>query len=215
MLVKADKREQILVAAENLFAEYGYEGTTVRDLAAEAGVNIALIAYYFGGKEQLMQTLITERTSYLRDKLEQLNRNETDPAVKLTSFIELYIDRICSKSSFHRILLRELSLQQRSRFNETISSLMLKNAEVLRKLIKDGQSAGVFKEADVELTIATLIGTINQVTLSSFFASKFLGSCESGDGIYSDKIRQRLKDHLTALLKSHLLHNGYDYTKSN
>jgi AcrR family transcriptional regulator len=42
--------EKILAAARKKFAEQGYEGTSVRQIASEADVNIAMISYYFGGK---------------------------------------------------------------------------------------------------------------------------------------------------------------------
>ena len=49
-----DKKEQILEVAEELFAEYGFEGTSVRELAKKAKVNVAMISNYFGSKEQLI-----------------------------------------------------------------------------------------------------------------------------------------------------------------
>ena len=49
----AQSRENLLAAAAELFAERGYEGTTIREVGALAGVDPALIARYFGGKAQL------------------------------------------------------------------------------------------------------------------------------------------------------------------
>jgi len=46
-------QERLLDAAEELFCEHGFEGTSVRDIAAAAGCNIASVNYYFGGKEKL------------------------------------------------------------------------------------------------------------------------------------------------------------------
>ncbi len=46
-------RDRLLDAAEELFCERGFEGTSVRELAAAAGCNIASVNYYFGGKEKL------------------------------------------------------------------------------------------------------------------------------------------------------------------
>ena len=48
-----ETRRKLVAAARQYFAEHGYERTTVRAIAAEAGVNPALINRYFGGKEQL------------------------------------------------------------------------------------------------------------------------------------------------------------------
>jgi len=51
---KSDRtRAAILNAAQRLFAERGYDGTTVRDIAAAAGIDAALVVRYFGGKDEL------------------------------------------------------------------------------------------------------------------------------------------------------------------
>jgi AcrR family transcriptional regulator len=50
---QTETREQIVRAARNQFGERGYEGTTIRGIAAEAGVNPALIHHFFGSKEQV------------------------------------------------------------------------------------------------------------------------------------------------------------------
>lgn len=47
-------RDRLIIAAQKLFAQRGYNGVSVRDIAAEAGMNSASIGYYFGGKENLL-----------------------------------------------------------------------------------------------------------------------------------------------------------------
>jgi len=49
-----DKQIQILQVAEALFEEKGINGTSIRDIAKEAKINIAMISYYFGSKKQLL-----------------------------------------------------------------------------------------------------------------------------------------------------------------
>lgn len=53
-----DTRESLLHACAPIFAELGLEGATVKDIAAAAGVNAALISYHFGGKEGLYKALL-------------------------------------------------------------------------------------------------------------------------------------------------------------
>lgn len=55
-----DARQRLLAAGLRLFAEHGFEKTSVRALAQAAGVNIGAISYYFGDKEGLYETLFTE-----------------------------------------------------------------------------------------------------------------------------------------------------------
>ncbi|WP_165497159.1 TetR family transcriptional regulator [Rhodococcus sp. ABRD24] len=56
-----DRRSRISRAAEHLFSERAYEAVSIRDIAADAGVNSALIRYYFGTKDELYRALFTDR----------------------------------------------------------------------------------------------------------------------------------------------------------
>src|SRR6266704_4328400 len=53
-----ETRAALLAAAQLRFARNGYEATNLRDIAADAGVNVALIPRYFGSKEGLFQTVV-------------------------------------------------------------------------------------------------------------------------------------------------------------
>ncbi|MEX0781048.1 MAG: TetR family transcriptional regulator [Dehalococcoidia bacterium] len=57
-MVAEDTRERILDAAEHLFAERGFDGTSIRDVTAEAGVNLAAVHYHFGSKEDLLRSVL-------------------------------------------------------------------------------------------------------------------------------------------------------------
>jgi AcrR family transcriptional regulator len=59
--------DRLLDAAEQLFSEHGFEGTSIRDLAAAAGCNIASVNYYFGGKENLYMQLWRRHLLHMRD----------------------------------------------------------------------------------------------------------------------------------------------------
>ncbi|WP_293676905.1 TetR/AcrR family transcriptional regulator [uncultured Phenylobacterium sp.] len=60
-----DLRESILDAAEDLFSRHGFHGVTVRQVAAEAGVDTALIHYYFGAKRELFDHVFARRAEIL------------------------------------------------------------------------------------------------------------------------------------------------------
>ena len=66
-----EKQIQILEVAETLFAENGFDGTSIRDISRQAEINIAMISYYFGSKERLLQSLIVFRTSDIKKQLEE------------------------------------------------------------------------------------------------------------------------------------------------
>lgn len=64
-------RERILDAAERLFAEHGFAGTSHRQITAEAGVNLAAVNYHFGSKEELFVEVV-------RRRLEPVNRRRLE-----------------------------------------------------------------------------------------------------------------------------------------
>src|SRR5207253_96136 len=57
----AATQEKILDAAEALFMEHGFEATSLRQITAAAGVNLAAVNYHFGSKEELFQAVLTRR----------------------------------------------------------------------------------------------------------------------------------------------------------
>ena len=60
------KQIEILNITEKLFAEKGFDGTSVRDIAKAADVNVAMVSYYFGSKEKLLDAIIIHRVSGFR-----------------------------------------------------------------------------------------------------------------------------------------------------
>ncbi len=63
-----DLRQAILDAAEALFSKHGFYGVTVRQVAAEAGVDTALIHYYFGAKRELFDSVFARRAEILNEE---------------------------------------------------------------------------------------------------------------------------------------------------
>ena len=73
-----DTKERILDVAERLFADFGYNATSLRDITREAGVNLASVNYHFGSKEALLTALLERRFAAVNERrLTQLDRAET------------------------------------------------------------------------------------------------------------------------------------------
>jgi AcrR family transcriptional regulator len=70
--VRPDRRYAILLAAEKLFAQRGYHGVSIRQIADEAGVPLALVGYYFGQKHELFQAIFEHWNSTIRERLDAL-----------------------------------------------------------------------------------------------------------------------------------------------
>src|SRR5262245_33198928 len=98
----SEKKVQIMEAAEQLFAEKGFDGTPVRDIADKAGVNLAMISYYFGSKEKLLESLFTYRAESGKIKMENILHNKSlDSLHKFYTLIDFYIDKFQNQTCFH------------------------------------------------------------------------------------------------------------------
>jgi AcrR family transcriptional regulator len=89
----AVRRENILRAAEQLFAERGYHGVSIRDIAEEAGVPLALVGYHFGPKLQLYHALFRQRAGYGARRLQALAEACAQPAgaARLRAIVEAFV----------------------------------------------------------------------------------------------------------------------------
>jgi AcrR family transcriptional regulator len=78
-----DTRERILDVAERLFMAHGYDGTSMRQITGEAGVNLASANYHFGSKEALLQAVLGRRLDWLNaERLRILDAMEDKAAGK-------------------------------------------------------------------------------------------------------------------------------------
>ena len=94
------KQLQILETAERLFAMHGFHGASVRDIAQGADVNIAMISYYFGSKERLIESIFLKRIMDVKSGLDELVKNkDLDPLEKMNRLIDLFIARISERPS--------------------------------------------------------------------------------------------------------------------
>lgn len=200
-----DKRTQILGAAEELFAEKGFDGTSVRDIAHLAGVNLAMISYYFGSKEKLFEALVEFRSGYTTGVLEELARDENlEPIEKMYRLIDFYVDRILVNHRFHNIISRQFSTLPSSDLKEALFRMKERNLEPIKKIMEDGERRGHFRKVDKEMTMSTILGTISQMTLSKDFYCRIFRMTPENPNEFTQEITDRLKRHLKDLIKSHL-----------
>lgn len=209
MSEKSDKREHILNVAEELFAEKGFDGTSVRDIAQLAGVNLAMISYYFGSKEKLLESLIELRAGYAYGILDELNKDETlSPWDKIDRLVDFYVDRIVHNMRFHTIMWQESSARSEEIKSRTIA-IKLRNLEQIVKIIADGQQKKLFRQVDIPMTVGTIMGTITYYTHNKAYSCTTLALNEDiNDEQYLQRLSTRLKAHLKHLLRAHLdIHN--------
>lgn len=163
---KIDKKARILEAAAELFCKQGYDATSTRQIAKEAGANMAMINYYFGSKEGVFMEIMSKRIEDFRLQLASIKQDKLSGMEKLLKVVEGYAVRILSNHSFHKMMHRELSLPHRPEMFLKIKDSMAENLLVIEQIINDGIADGSFRPVDVRMLIATLMGTISNVAIS-------------------------------------------------
>ncbi|RXR19166.1 TetR/AcrR family transcriptional regulator [Flavobacterium amnicola] len=170
-----DKQIEILLVAEKLFSDHGFDGTSIRDIAKEANINIAMISYYFGSKEKLLEALIINRISDLRLQMENLFKKELSPFEKIDKLIELYITRINKNCGVYQIIHFEIMSRKRDINYEAFNEVKKYNLQVLKNIIEEGQLKGLFTQnVNVALIPPTIMGTYFHFQMNKpFYADLF------------------------------------------
>lgn len=93
---RPDRQQDILLAAEKLFAQRGYHGVTIRQIAEEAGVPLALVAYYYGPKQDLFHAVFAGWSHTIEERLSALDVAAQDPAdpQTLTCIVQAFVDPV-------------------------------------------------------------------------------------------------------------------------
>ncbi len=202
---KVDKRAHILAIAEQLFADKGFDGTSVRDIAQLANVNLAMISYYFGSKEKLLEALIEDRAGYTLGIIEELAKNQTlTPWDKIDKLVDFYVERIFNNFRFHCIMSQQYNHARSPEIKELIINIKMRNLEQIKKVIADGQKKKIFCKVDIELTMASVFGTLTHITNSKSLYCRLMKIDETDDLTYRKKIAPRLKTHLKQMMRAHL-----------
>ena len=165
----SEKQIEILQSAEKIFSDKGVDATSVRDIAKLAGINIAMVSYYFGSKQKLVEALFLWRLFTLNQELEKTVKNEAlNPYEKLTYFLKTYMQRIMSNHAFHRIMVREYSKNDSFIFiDEAITNLKISNLNFINQAIEDGFNQNIFlRKVPAEAIVMAVIGPISYIVLN-------------------------------------------------
>ena len=190
-----DKRTQLMEAALELFAEKGFDGTSIRDIAQAADANVAMISYYFGSKEKLLEAIF-ER-NFMAVQLEQLRQDTArSPLEKLDVLIDTYVSKISRHRAFNKMMMRQQSKVKEGPLFELIMRLKNRNHAIIADLIAEGQQRGVFRpDADLTFLMAMLLGTTHHLLFNAHFRQEPIADEEA-----------YLKKNLKSILKLYLVH---------
>ena len=197
-----EARARIAAAAESLFAARGYDGTAIRDIAKTAGVNGAMIHYYFGSKEGLYRAILEAAASKVRALLVDTSSRADSTSDRLASFVDAYAEYILNHPNLARILYREM-LTGGKHIMQVAQKYAVTNYTLLRNTIAEGVQGGELRPIDVELAPISLMGMVVIFQFLRPFISVALGKTE-----YDKRFVDRIAAHTIDLLLNGVASDG-------
>ena len=200
-----EKQICILQVAEKLFAEKGFDGTTVRDISKAANINIAMVSYYFGSKDKMLEALIQFRTEDLSIKIENLIKESLSPLEKMNRLIEFYISRINQNKDIYKIMHFEFSSKKRMLNFESFTQVKKRNVASLRTIIKEGQDLGIFNlDVNIDLIAPTILGTFFHFQMNRPYYESIFNL--QNDEAFENYVNTELTLHIKRTIKALLLY---------
>jgi AcrR family transcriptional regulator len=186
-------RERIVDAAGEIFAQRGFDATTVRDICQAAGANIAAVNYYFGDKQRLYIEAVVRahRWRMERARLPEWSAN-TSPEKRLADFITTFIRRvrIDPDDTWHmRLIMREV-MNPTAACAELVQSSIRPQFEILNGILRE-LLPDVNDDDQLHLTAFSIVGQC----LFYHFADpvvRNLLSAEEYDGLDVEKLAQHI-----------------------
>jgi AcrR family transcriptional regulator len=151
--------EKILKAALTVFAEEGFAGARVDEIARRAGVNKAMLYYHVGDKAVLYEEVLVRNFDRLLEAVAEAAAADFSPADRLRRVIHTVTELVDKMPEHPRIILREVAAAGAS-LPPAALSRMGQAAAVVRSIILDGIEDGSMRTVDPLLTHVAMIGAI-------------------------------------------------------
>lgn len=166
------KREAILRAAIEVFAEKGFFNSKVADVAREAGIADGTVYLYFKSKDEILHSIfdraMTQFIGEAKKELEPLS----DPVEKLGRIAEIHLERLGADRALAVVF--QVELRGSTKFMQEFSAAgFAEYLDVIRQTIREGQAQGVFRN-DIRAVIAAkiLYGSLDEMVTNWILSDK-------------------------------------------
>lgn len=153
---EGDSKLRILQSAKKLFAMYGYDRTTVRQICEEAGVNVALVSYHFGGKEKVFQAMFEKALP--EEVLQRIEAVRGNPVkcIKLLIY-EVSAFRL-GEPELHNVIRQEMMME--SERMGTVRKHTFPLWSMLRDCLEEGKRQRLFHFQSTDMTLMSVLGIL-------------------------------------------------------
>lgn len=152
-------RDAVFQAAATLFSAKGFDGVSVDDIAALAGVNKAMIYYHFADKLALYRSVVGDMLMAVGERVAAIAATSMTPSDKLDRFVESFVRLADARPWFPTLMMREIS--------EGAPHLDLDTLGHIRsvflgfgRILKEGEAAGAFRTINPILAYTSIVGPL-------------------------------------------------------
>ncbi len=151
---ETDMKMRILCSAKKLFSRQGFEGTSVRQICEEAGANVALVSYYFGGKEKVFHAIFEH--FFPGRQLSEHEAHFTHPVQGLSLIVREIIRFSLTDRELSTIIQQEMVLNTpRAEVVNAFTSPVWSKA---RRLLEQGREEGLFHFESLDQALLFVMG---------------------------------------------------------
>ncbi|MEV7098063.1 TetR/AcrR family transcriptional regulator [Amycolatopsis sp. NPDC051045] len=194
-------RAEILDTAAREFAEKGFDGARVDEIAAKTRTTKRMIYYYFTNKDQLFVEVLERAYTVIRSLEQNLDVDHLDPAEAIRQLAGLTFDHHESHPDFVRLVsIENIHRAEHIARSNALSNLANPALDVLTRILARGREAGQFREdvdaLDVHMAISAfcVFRTANRYTFNAIFGRDML------DPALRDHHRRMVADMLVSYL---------------
>ena len=160
-IVTQDKRKRILDAAVRVFAEHGYHGARVGDIAKDAGVAHGLLYHYFASKDDVLRTIFVENWGELIVRFRAVEAADEPAQAKLEGIAKILLRTWRNDPALVTVMVREVARSQL--LQEQVEDVR-EAFVILQRVIEEGQATGVFRrDLDARLASWIVYGGLEEV----------------------------------------------------
>lgn len=187
----ADKRKLILDSAIKVFADKGYHGTRISDIARQAEIAYGLVYHYFKNKEDILDAIFFERWGGFIEAVEAVARNGRPLEARLLAIAEIILSSYRERSEWVKVLVFEIQRSQRFADPSRVKAVgQLTSA--IAGMLREGQANGELRQdLDPDLACYIFIGGLDIVVTSRILE---LFPVEGDEGAYFGQIAQTVVD---------------------
>lgn len=172
---RRDRAEDMLSTALQLFAKLGFANVTIKDIAAAAGMNPALIYYYYEDKEDLFLAALRYAVNAALDSHEDMGLFErtVDPALTIRHWFEKNRRLFTPISQFFKLMLDYRASQSRiASVQRLINSFYAAEMSLVERSIQRGIASGQFRKVDVKRTALFVSTHLDGLVAASIIRSE-------------------------------------------